>query len=75
MNQTEFVSIGKIKANKTEDRQKICETLKKVLSKIVANVDDSRRISLLDANIVDNLMPYDGGLEALFEIGFIEVKC
>jgi hypothetical protein len=71
----EFVSIKKIKENEPETRVKLCESLKKILGSILANpeADDSRRISLLSSDIVDNLMPFDGGLESLFEVGFVEV--
>jgi hypothetical protein len=71
----EFVSIKKIKENEVTVRTKLCVTLKNIVQKILENPDDKdcRKISLLNSDVVDDLMPFDGGLESLFEIGFVEV--
>lgn len=70
-----FVGLKRIKENSKVEIVKICETLIKILDSIIQkpNAPEPRRIFLESPDIIDNLMPYSGGLETLFEIGFVEV--
>jgi hypothetical protein len=67
--------IDKIKENKYDDLKVVCLTLIKLLKEILNNPNDiSKRKLFLDSDDVCNkLMPFSGGLETLFEIGFQDV--
>ena len=69
------VGLKRILENSNDDIIKICTTLIKILSNIVdkPNETEHRRIRLESSDVMENLMPYSGGLEVLFEIGFQEV--
>ena len=65
----------KIKENKLDDLKIVCQTLIKILKEILDNPNDaSKRKLYLDSDEISNkLMPFTGGLETLFEIGFQDV--
>ena len=75
MSSIEFVGLKRILENSNADIIKVCSTLVKIFMNILKTPSevDSRRIRLDNPDIMDNLMPYSGGLETLFEIGFLEV--
>ena len=70
-----MIGIEKIKENKKEHILIICETLIKITQNIIQYPDDlNKRKVYLDSNdVLNNLMPYSGGLEVLFEMGFQEL--
>lgn len=69
------VGLDRIKSNPRSTVVSICNTLINIFDKILSKPDDeqSRRLLLESDEVAHNLMPYDGGLEVLFESGFIEV--
>jgi hypothetical protein len=72
-----FDSLKKIKENNNEkDVEIICKTLIKLINNILIDPrdDKSRTIKLESKDISDILITFDGGMEALFEIGFEEVE-
>ena len=70
-----LVQLEKIKLNKKENINKICQTLIKIVKDIIESPQDltKRRIRLESDEVINNLLPFSGGLETLFEIGFEEV--
>ena len=76
MSSADFVGLIRIAENAHDDIIKVCRTLVRILGGIVTRPNDTepRRIRLDHADIVENLMPYSGALEILFEIGFQEVS-
>jgi hypothetical protein len=72
---SDSVGLKRILENSNDDIIKICTTLIKIFSSIVdkPNEAEHRRIRLDSSDVMENLMPYSGGLEVLFEIGFQEV--
>ena len=73
---SDLVGFNRIKENSKENIIIICETLISILEKIIAKPNDShsRRISLQSDEVANKLMPYSGGLEVLFEMGYEEVS-
>lgn len=70
-----FVGLRRIKENSNRDEiQLICQTLIQIIDDIMMNPSDhsKRRIKLDSEQISTYLMPYSGGMETLFEIGFEE---
>jgi hypothetical protein len=72
---SKFIGIQRIKENSKENILVVCKTLLKIIENILQNPDsiESRRIFLDSEDVLANLMPFSGGLESLFEIGFEEV--
>lgn len=71
-----FIGLERIKENSDPTEiQTVCQTLIKIIDNIIEDPNDSaRRCIKLDSDEVSSkLMPYSGGLESLFEIGFEEV--
>lgn len=67
-----LIGLKRIKENAQSEIQIICDTLVQILKPIVESPNDtSRRSVQLDS--LENLMSLNGGIETLFEIGFIEV--
>ena len=71
---SQVLSVKRIMENSKEQQKIIYKTLKKILENVLNNptTNEYRKVHLLSENIVENLMPYSGGLEFLFEIGFVE---
>lgn len=70
------VGLNKLKQNGDKNEIRIvCQTLLKIISKILDKPNESslRKISLDSDDVLYNLMPYEGALETLFEMGFEEV--
>jgi hypothetical protein len=72
---SKFIGVQRIKENSKENILVVCKTLLKIIENILQNPDsiESRRIFLDSEDVLANLMPFSGGLESLFEIGFEEV--
>jgi hypothetical protein len=70
-----FIGIQRIKENSKENILIICKTLLKIIENVLKSPDsvEARRIYLDSEDVLVNLMPFSGGLESLFEIGFEEV--
>ncbi len=70
-----LVGFDRIKENTKEEKIIICEILVKILTKIIDKPQDvePRRLLLESPDVSENLMPFNGGLEVLFEMGFVEV--
>ena len=68
-----LVQLEKIKLNKKENINKICQTLLKIVKDIIESPQDltKRRIRLESDEVINNLLPFSGGLETLFELFFI----
>jgi hypothetical protein len=68
-----FLGIRRIKENNdTKDLILICNALIEIIKKIIDNPnDESKRNIKLES--LEVLMSFSGGMETLFEIGFIEV--
>jgi len=68
-----FLGIRRIKENNdTKDLILICNALIEIIKKIIDNPnDESKRSIKLES--LEVLMSFSGGMETLFEIGFIEV--
>lgn len=73
---SDLAGINRIIENPPETISLICQTLLKIIQNILDNPNDSkpRRVALLSDEVANKLMPYSGGLEALFEMGFQEVN-
>lgn len=67
--------LNQIKENDPNEIEIVCGTLLKILKNITDKPTDLslRRISLESDEVLYNLMPYEGALAILFEIGFQEV--
>ena len=67
-------SFKKILENSFEEQKLVVKGLQKILENVLNNPVDNefRKIHLLSENVVENLMPFSGGLEFLFELGFVE---
>ena len=72
----EFASLAKIGENSPEHIKIVCNTVLKILERIIERPDDPgrRRILLDSPEVADSLLPHSGGLEILFELGFEEVS-
>lgn len=72
---SDLVGLKRILENSNDNIIKVCTTLINILSKIISkpNETENRRIRLDSSDVIENLMPFSGGLEVLFEIGFQEV--
>ncbi len=71
-----FIGLKLIKENKNQDEiLTVCNVLIQIMDNILANPNDLsyRSIKLDSDEVSTKLMPYSGGLESLFEIGFEEV--
>jgi len=67
-----FIGLKRIKENNEVDLQTVCGILMKIIDEILENPNDiTKRKVKLDS--LDILMTLSGGMETLFEIGFIEV--
>ena len=67
-----FIGLKRIKENNEVDLQTVCGLLMKIIDEILENPNDlTKRNVKLDS--LDILMTLSGGMETLFEIGFIEV--
>lgn len=68
-------SLDLIKKNDPNEIKIVCETLLRILSNIQKSPNEAklRKLSLESDDVLYNLMPYEGALEALFVIGFEEV--
>ncbi len=67
-----FIGLKRIKENNEVDLQTVCGILMKIIDEILENPNDiTKRNVKLDS--LDILMTLSGGMETLFEIGFIEV--
>ena len=67
-----FIGLKRIKENNQVDLQTVCELLMKIIQQIIENPNDSSKRNVkLDS--LEDLMILSGGMETLFEIGFIEV--
>ena len=72
-----FIGLKLIKENTNHSEvDTVCNALIQIMDKILASPNDSskRSIKLDSDEVATKLMPYSGGLESLFEIGFEEVK-
>lgn len=70
-----FVGLNRIKENTNKSEIiKVCQTLIKIFDDIIKSPDDSskRCIKLESDDVSMHLMPFTGGMETLFEIGFEE---
>ncbi len=67
-------SFKKIFENSFEQQKLVVKGLKTILENVINNPlnNEFRRVHLLSENVVENLMPFNGGLEFLFELGFVE---
>lgn len=74
MNLLKLNSFTKILENDSEQQEIVYKALKEILENVLNNPTkfQFRKIHLLSENLVTNLMPFSGGLEFLFEIGFVE---
>jgi hypothetical protein len=72
---SDLIGFNRIKDNSKEDILKICKSLLAIIEKIIKNPYDeqNRRLKLESEEVSKKLMPYSGGLEVLFEMGFEEV--
>ena len=71
-----FIGLKQIKENTNMfEVETVCQALIEIMDKIISNPNDSsiRSIKLDSVEVSTKLMPYSGGLESLFEIGFEEV--
>ena len=68
-----FIGLKRIKENNDpKDIPVICDSLREIIKLIIDHPnDESKRCIQLDS--LETLMSYSGGMETLFEIGFIEV--
>ena len=67
-----FIGLKRIKENNEVDLQTVCGLLIQIIAEILENPNDlTKRNVKLDS--LDILMTLSGGMETLFEIGFIEV--
>lgn len=71
---SDSIGFSRLKENSKKDIQNLCKILLQLLNNILKYPDESRyRKLLLDSELIaDKLMPFSGGLEILFEIGFQE---
>jgi hypothetical protein len=71
----DITSLNRILENNDIQQQIVYKTLITIIENILKNpaAQEYRRIHLLSNELVENLMPFSGGLEFLFEIGFEEV--
>ena len=67
-------SFKKIYENSFEQQKLVFKGLKIILENVINNPlnNEFRKVRLLSENVVENLMPFNGGLEFLFELGFVE---
>ena len=72
----DFMSLKRINENSSDKIKLICRTLSKILVAILKDPEQlaPRTLKLDSDEVAQNLMPYSGGLEILFEIGFEEVS-
>ena len=73
----EFASLAKIASeNSPEQVGLVCATLVRLVEAILERPGEPalRRLRLNSADVAERLMPYSGGLELLFELGFEEVS-
>ena len=69
-------TLDTLKKNDPNEIKTVCETLLRILAKIQQNPFDlkSRTVLLESDDVLYNLMPFEGALEILFDIGFQEVQ-
>lgn len=74
MSSFQFESLKLIDSNENDIKLQICITLENILTKILLNPssNEHRRVDLMSDEVINNLMPFEGGLHSLFELGFIE---
>lgn len=66
-----------LKKNDPKQVKIVCETLLRILRAVqtcAPGDETSRRIRLESDDVQYNLLPYEGGLEILFDMGFEEVR-
>ena len=70
-----FVSLNRIKENPRDKIDLICDTLIKIIDKIISDPNNgvARKLKIDSPEVFENLMPHSGAMELLFEIGFQEV--
>ncbi|CAF1128518.1 unnamed protein product [Brachionus calyciflorus] len=71
---SESLSLKRLKENSPKDLNQLCETLIDLIQDLIDNPNNSKYKKLeIDSDLIaSKLMPFSGGLELLFEIGYEE---
>lgn len=71
---SDSIGLSRLKENSKKEIQNLCKILLQLLNNILGYPDQSkyRKLFLHSELIAEKLMPFSGGLEILFEIGFQE---